>query len=138
MNRSQLQEVSRLKQKEAAALIKSGCFSGAYYLLGFSIETALKACIAKKVSRFDFPDKEFTSKTHTHDPEQLLRLAGLELQLKAEMQINSSLQLNWAVAKDWKVSSRYETNFSELDVKEFYSACTARKNGILPWIRTRW
>ena len=138
MNRSQLQEVSRLRQKEAAALIKAGCFAGAYYLLGFSIETALKACIARKVNRHDFPDKDFAIKAFSHSPEDLLRVAGLELQLKADMQSNPALQLNWAVAKDWKVSSRYEVNFSELDVKEFYSACTARKNGVLPWIRTRW
>jgi hypothetical protein len=54
------------------------------------------------------------------------------------MKENKSLEINWAVVKDWKESVRYEVTISDIQSKDFYSACTARKNGILPWIKKRW
>jgi hypothetical protein len=47
MNRNDLQNLSRLREKEAKVLLDNGCFAGAYYLLGYAVECALKACIAK-------------------------------------------------------------------------------------------
>jgi len=38
-------------------LLRLGLFDGAYYLAGYAVECALKACIAKGTQRFEFPDK---------------------------------------------------------------------------------
>lgn len=35
-----------------------GLYDGAYYLSGYAVEWALKACIAKNVKRYDFPDRK--------------------------------------------------------------------------------
>ena len=107
-------------------------------ILGYSVECALKACIAKQTKRHDFPDKDLAKKTHVHNLEQLLKLAGLAQDLEKDARANKNLELNWAVVKDWKEISRYTAATSAAEAKDLYSACTARKNGILSWIRARW
>lgn len=47
MNRKDLQELSKLRLKEAKLLIDNNSFDGAYYLCGYSVECALKAWIRK-------------------------------------------------------------------------------------------
>jgi hypothetical protein len=47
MNRNDFQKISRLRVKEAKALLDNGYPAGAYYLMGYAVECALKACIAK-------------------------------------------------------------------------------------------
>src|SRR6266704_2273860 len=73
--RRDFQRLAELRAKEAAALAKSRNQQGAYYLGGFAIECALKACIAKKTRRHDFPaDKTYAGKVYTHDLNELLKL----------------------------------------------------------------
>lgn len=138
MNRSQLQRISNERRKEAAALLRAGLFPGAYYLAGYSIECALKACIAKQTRRYDFPSKQIAPKVFTHDLETLVRLAGLETDLKHDLNANPALQLNWAIVKDWSEEVRYDLSITRAQVRDMYSACTSRKNGVLAWIRQRW
>ena len=134
MNRDELKEISRLRLKEASTLLKAGHYPGSYYLAGYAVECALKACIAKQTKRYDFPDKEFAKKVWVHDLKQLIKLAELE----KDMKTNKDIELNWAVVKDWKVDARYAVNISDVTARDFYSACTAKKNGILSWIKKRW
>lgn len=120
MNRQDLQELSRLRRREAAVLLKSKHYAGAYYLLGYAVECALKACIAKQTKRYDFPDKHIAQKAYAHDPEQLLKVAGLEQDLKIEMSGNRYLEVNWAVVKDWRESCGYNANISAAEARDFY------------------
>jgi len=138
MNRQELQEISRLRKREAATLLKAKRFEGAYYLVGYAVECALKACIAKQTRKHDFPDKAMAQKAHVHNLEELLKLAGLERALEADMKTNRDLELNWAVVKDWKETSRYTITIANSDARDLYAACTARKNGVLSWIRAKW
>ena len=138
MNRKKLQEIAKLRRKEAVALLKSNHYAGAYYLLGYAVECALKACIAKKTRKYDFPNKEIANKAYVHNLEQLLKLAELDRDLVQDMRINNTLAINWAVVKDWTESSRYSVNISSSDAKDLYSACTSRANGILSWIKLKW
>lgn len=138
MNRKELQDLSRLRRQEAAVLLKSRHYPGAYYLLGYSVEFALKAAIAKQTKKHDFPNKALVNKAYTHNLENLLKLAELQLALEKDMKENRALELNWAVVKDWTEQTRYQANILAAEAKDLYSACSARKNGILPWIRVRW
>ena len=137
MNRDSFREISRLRQKEAQALLKTGHYPGAYYLAGYAVECALKACIARQTRRNDFPDKKFAEKAWTHDLEQLVRAAGLAPELEKAKK-DGAFELNWAMVKDWSESSRYESKISRDQAKNFYSACVSRKHGILSWIKKRW
>jgi len=138
MNRSDLQGVSRLRVKEARLLLDNGYFSGAYYLLGYAIECALKACITKQIKRYDFPDRKLVNDSYTHDLEKLLSISGLKAELQKETRSNPTLEVNWAIVKDWSEQSRYSTSISETQARDFYSAVTARKNGVLTWLKKWW
>jgi len=138
MNRAIFQRISELRRREAATLLAAGHYSGAYYLIGYAVECAFKACVAKQVRRYDFPDRKLANEVFTHDLEKLMKLAGLAPELENEMRTNKPLELNWAVVKDWSESSRYEIGISEAQARDLYSACTARGSGMLNWIRRRW
>ena len=69
MTRSDLQLLSRMRQREARVLLVNNHFAGAYYLTGYAVECALKAAVAKQVHRHDFPDKKLaTDATRTICP----------------------------------------------------------------------
>ncbi len=138
MNRDVLQGISRQRKKEAAALLRAGFFPGAYYLAGYAVECGLKACIAKQTRRHDFPDKRLAGEAWTHDLQKLAKLAGVWTDLETDMKASSALQVNWAIVKDWSEAVRYDMTITAAQAKDLYSACTARRTGILPWIRDRW
>ncbi len=125
-----------MRAKEAEVLAKNGNEEGAYYLGGFAIECALKACIAKKIKRYDFPlSARDANKVYTHDLNELLKLAELESYLDKEMKGNRALTASWTVVKNWKVESRYET--SGLNGADMVAAVNST-DGVLSWIRRRW
>jgi hypothetical protein len=138
MNRTDLQTLSRLRQGEARTLLNAGQYAGAYYLAGQSVECALKACVARLTQRFAFPNKEFALQAYSHKLPPLLKLAGLDPALAADAKTNPQLDINWSVVKDWDVDSRYDVAISAGLAKDMYTACAARRNGVLTWIRQRW
>ena len=138
MNRGVFQQISEIRRRDAVTLLKARQYSGVYYLIGYAVECALKACVAKQVRRYDFPDRKLANEVFTHDLEKLVRLAGLAPELKKQMEANKPLELNWAVVKDWSESSRYEIGITEAQARDLYSACTARRDGVLNWIKRRW
>jgi len=138
MNRSDLQSLSRQRRREAAALLRFRHFPGAYYLVGYAVECALKACIVRQTRRFDFPSKQIAQKVFVHDLEVLVKLAGLMQDLERDLRANASLQLNWAIVKDWSEESRYLLGITRAQALDLYSACTSRRTGVLPWVRQRW
>ena len=138
MNRSDLQEISRIRIREARTLLRFGLYHGAFYLTGYAVECAIKACICNQTKRFDFPDKKLASRAWVHNLEELMGLAGLTPELVRAIKSDQRFDLNWAVAKDWSEDSRYDSRTTALQAQNLYSACTARKSGILPWIRKRW
>ena len=138
MNRRDLQRLSNIRLSEAKALLDNGYYSGAYYLLGYAVECALKACIAKQVRQHDFPDLHRVRDSYTHDLQALLKISGLDIELGQENIRNPALHRNWITVRDWTVDSRYEYEIVEVAVREFHSAATVKSNGILPWLRRRW
>jgi HEPN domain-containing protein len=138
MNRATFQRISEIRRKEALALLNEGHYSGSYYLVGYAVECALKACVAKQVRRYDYPDRKLANEVFTHDLEKLMRLSGLAPELEKEMETNKPLELNWAVIKDWSEAARYDIGITETQARDLYSACTTRGSGVLNWIRRRW
>jgi len=110
VNRKELQALAEKRLKDAQVLYRNGRFDGAYYLAGYAVECALKACIAKKTKRHDFPDKKLTEKIYTHDLSKLLDTAGLAPSLKHEFQNDPALEVKWGFVRDWNEQSRYETH----------------------------
>jgi hypothetical protein len=83
VNRRDFKRLAELRLREAEALLRARHFSGAYYLGGYAIECALKACIAKRTKRFDFPEAPGKVRDYySHDLEQLVRVALLNSELE--------------------------------------------------------
>jgi hypothetical protein len=94
MNRTELQAVAAMRIDEAKTLLDAGQFSGAYYLVGYSVECALKACVARQVRRGDFPDKRLANEAFTHDLEKLVAVAGLKQGFETDRRANPLLEVN--------------------------------------------
>ena len=106
-------------------------------MAGYSVEFALKACIAKKIRKSGIPDKNFLYNFFQHDLRVLIKLAGLEgLRGKLE-KINTDFAVNWGILKEWDSSSRYKV-YTEIEATELYNSIISRKGGVLPWIRNYW
>jgi HEPN domain-containing protein len=137
MNRSDLQRLTGIRIREARILFKAGEYSGAYYLAGYAVECALKACIAKKTRRFDFPDKSRALQSYTHNLRELLRLAGLNDDLEATQKTSEKFAAGWNEVCKWTEESRYST-WTKNDAGQILDAIVRRKDGVLPWIKLHW
>ncbi len=137
MNRADLQDLARLRIREAQALLAVGEWSGAYYLAGYSVECGLKASIARQFKRFEWPDKALVIKSYTHDLPALLGLAGLERPLNAEMSADRVFRTNWLIVKDWTEGARYVV-WSRAQASDLIGAVTDRSHGVLGWIKRHW
>ena len=65
MNRRSFQKLAEARLLDGKALLKAKRYDAAYYLTGYVIECALKACVAKKTKRYEFPRKDAGS-LYTH------------------------------------------------------------------------
>jgi HEPN domain-containing protein len=137
MNRLGLQELARIRLAEARTLLENGHAPGAYYLCGYAVECALKACIARQTREHDFPDKKLANAAHTHKLAELVKLAGLEPELDREIRTSPDFSDNWTVVKDWSEESRY-TIKGDKETRDLLAAITNRTYGVLPWIRRHW
>ena len=136
MTRKDFQLLAELRANEAAVLARNGNEQGAYYLAGMAIECALKACIAKRTRKHEFPpDRKYIDRAYSHELTELLKLAGLNDRLDKDMKTKPELGTNWGVVKSWKVDSRYET--SGLRGADMCMAIMG-PDGVLTWIRKRW
>jgi HEPN domain-containing protein len=138
MNRTDFQNLTKLRVREAKVLLRNKHYDGAYYLLGYSVECAFKACVAKQMRRFDIPDKKLVNDIYTHDLNKLLRISGLEPEFRKESMVNPAFELNWAIVKDWSEESRYLSGITRAKARDFHSAVLSRRSGILPWLKKWW
>lgn len=129
--------VAKRRLQEATILQRAGEFSGAYYLAGYSIECALKACILKAIKKYHMPDKKIVIDSHTHNLEQLVKLAGLEHSRAQHALANTTFGSNWAVVKDWNEASRYET-WSQQEAADLLLAIGQRGSGVFVWTKKHW
>lgn len=137
MNRKDLQSLAQVRLKEARVLLDAGLADGAYYLAGYALECALKACIAKSTQRHDFPDKKSADASHTHDLKRLVEIAKLGLQLSEQANKDSSFRDNWDLAQRWSELSRYRRHDHE-EAQALVEAIAERKHGVIKWIKQHW
>jgi hypothetical protein len=137
MNRADFQQLAELRIREAQALLAAGLPSGAYYLAGYSVECALKACIAKRTQLHDFPEKKLVNDSHTHDLGKLLQLAELKTELDTVLDADPEMRSNLETVQDWSETTRYQRK-TPADAIALLTAIEDQEGGLLPWIRLRW
>lgn len=137
MNRRDFQRIAQIRMQEADALLKSRNYSGAYYLCGYAVECGLKACIAKLIKQYEFPNRKTVNDSYSHDLVQLVRVAGLNTELDIAKGTDPNFELNWTIAKDWSEESRYRLHRRQASL-ELYNAIADPVHGVLPWIERYW
>jgi hypothetical protein len=114
-----------------------GLYDGTYYLAGYAVECALKACIAKYTRRHEFPDKKKVDLSHSHDLLQLVRVAGLEDEHRMRVSGDPDFETNWDVVKRWSEQSRYRRHLPE-SAHELLVAASDKRHGVMRWIKLHW
>jgi HEPN domain-containing protein len=137
VNRKDLQLLAQTRLAKAKALLSVGCPDGAYYLAGYAVECALKACIAKGTERHDFPEKKSVDAGYTHNLKDLIKVANLELARLEDTKADPTFRDNWEMVKEWSEQSRYRRQDSEM-ARAFIRAIGERKHGVFAWIKRRW
>lgn len=137
LTRGDLQELSKKRIEEAETLLLNpgrSLSDGAYYLAGYAVELALKACIIVRLRNSEeFPAKKFSENCYTHNLNALLHLAGLETTVKADRK----LAFNWAIVQDWNETSRYLER-DPAAAASLIHAVSDPAHGVLPWLMKLW
>ncbi len=138
MNRGDFQKLAKIRLEDAEALLEKQRYSGAYYLCGYVIECALKACIAKQTKEFDFPpDRKVIDVIYIHDLARLIKSGGIEETFNKDLNKDKKLASYWSVLKGWTEASRYE-EYDQKKAQDIYQAIADKNHGVLQWISQRW
>ena len=137
LTRTDFQQLADIRAAEAAALLAAGCWDGAYYLAGYAVECALKACVAKTTVAEEFPDKKRATQAYTHDLDDLFGLARLRDERNATAKSDLKFSESWDKVKAWAEDARYE-RWTEGQARGLLTAVVEPTYGVLQWIKSRW
>jgi HEPN domain-containing protein len=142
VDRNQRKALAEEWLEDARVLLNAKRWSAAYYLSGYVVECALKACLLKHLGESGaiFGDSKHLKRLAdcwTHDLEVLVGLAGLDAMFGQARGANAALETNGGVVKDLKETSRYESR-PEAEALAMYEAVTHDPDGVYPWIRAHW
>lgn len=137
LSRDDLQRIAEVRFDDALLLLRSNRPSSAYYLAGYAIELALKACISKIFQSNAIPDKSFVNAIHTHKLAELMNMSGLLPALNVKMKADSVFAGNWGIVSQWNESSRYEI-WDPVAAASLLQAINDQEHGVLPWLKIHW
>lgn len=131
-SRSNFEKLVNLRMNEAKLLLDAKDWDGAYYLVGYAVEFALKTRIISKLMQSDsFPDKKLGENFYKHDLTLLRKFAELDV----EMDNDPAISVYWDIVKDWSEQSRYGIGKTDSEATDLYEAI---EKEVLPWIKARW
>jgi len=139
MTRKDLQELSRLRLREANALYKARLYDGCVYLAGYAVELALKARICRLLRVKEYPlSGDIGRSFRVHNLEQLKLLAGLTPEI--DVKRNKELFDNWSKAVEWDPEQRYDApgKYNDKTAKVILDGLTAKPDGVFTWLTKRW
>jgi HEPN domain-containing protein len=138
VNRADLQQLTEARLADAQVLLEAGRWDGAYYLLGYVVECALKSCITKQFGLHEVPDKKLVGDFYSHDLKNLLKIAGLSGEFASRARKDSTFETNWTTIQDWTETTRYRIGVAEQNVRSLLDAIVNIDSGVLTWLRTQW
>jgi HEPN domain-containing protein len=137
LDRDLLQKLANTRLVEAKALLDIGMYDGAYYLSGYVIELALKACIAKKTKEYSYPDLKTVKASYTHDLSDLLKTSELEPTFLKDKKNDPQLGIYWSIVEGWSEETRYTINDKQ-DAEGLLNAISDKNSGVFTWIKQHW
>jgi HEPN domain-containing protein len=133
----ELEALSQARRQEAVALFRARQYSGAYYLAGYAVELAIKACIAKRFRAGVIPDRRVVQSVYSHDLEALIGVAGLRDELDTDLRASLAFRNAWGAVRDWNEQSRYAV-WDATEAEHLIKAVGDDNNGVLQWLRARY
>jgi HEPN domain-containing protein len=137
ISRWELQALANEKAADAELLFRHGRFSNTYYLFGYSVEIALKACVAKLFVADALPDRQTVNRIFTHNLEDLMRLTGLGSELEAQARRSPEFDGSWTIVVQWSEQARYMMT-DEPKCSELRNAVLDEYHGVLQWLTNHW
>jgi HEPN domain-containing protein len=138
ISRSQFVKLAELRLQDARMLLDTRRYAAAYYLAGYAVECALKACIAKRFRANVVPDRKLVERIYTHTLSELLILAELKDVLEQVRKLDAAFGSNWDTAKDWNPDIRYQVRVTRRMANDLYTAVADANHGVLQWLRCHW
>ena len=128
-----LKKTSEERLDDVKVLYTNNRYDGAMYLSGYVLEIALKARICKLLNISEYPDDaKFKQVYLTHDFDVLLKLSGLENELKTG---DPSLFTDWSIVTGWNPIMRYQVmGKTKKDIRTMMVSLF----NIFRWIKTKW
>ena len=137
LSKKDLEALAQTRFDDAQLLLHAGRSSSAYYLAGYAVELALKACIAKLIQSEAIPDKALILATYTHELDKLLSTAELRPEFTVECNANTQLAANWAIVTKWNEASRYQV-WDAAAATSLIDAVGEPNNGVFQWLKKHW
>jgi HEPN domain-containing protein len=138
VNHRDFQTLANTRLAEAQLLHEAGFYDGAYYLAGYAVECALKACIARRTRMHDFPPTPNELRgIYTHRLLDLVKSADLAESLADRIRACRLFEGHWDIATQWSEESRY-LRWSTSDADRLLAAISDPQHGVLRWLREHW
>jgi hypothetical protein len=137
MTKSDLEKLAQLRLDDAILLLQTNRCSSAYYLAGYSVELALKACIAKLIQPNTIPDRAFINAIYVHKFNDLLSTAGLRPALDKDLKADTQFAAYWAIANNWSEESRYAF-WDPCAAVSLIQAIHEPDHGVFQWVKKHW
>ena len=83
LTKKDLEFLADTRLDDAVHLFHGARYSAAYYLSGYTVELAIKACIAGVFHANVIPDKSFVNAVYSHKLDDLLLYAGAQRKVTA-------------------------------------------------------
>jgi hypothetical protein len=135
--KADLETLAETRLEDSILLLQAGRSFSAYYLAGYAVELALKACIAKSFQPNTIPDKAFVNEIYQHSLEKLLRIAGLLPAFTVDSGANPALAAAWGIASQWTETSRYLL-WDAISAASLVNAIGDPGNGVFQWVKRHW
>jgi hypothetical protein len=138
MNRNDLQLLADIRVADAEALLTAGRWAAAYYLVGYAVECALKACASNRFREHEVPDRKMVDDFYTHRLDILLGVSGVKNPFDARLRSDPAFSRNWDTVRDWNETARYNHSITETRAREMFLAVTEPSLGVLTWLKTQY
>jgi len=137
LTKTDLEALASTRLDDALFLFQAGRASSAYYLAGYSVELALKACISKAFQPDTIPDKTFVNELYTHSLAKLLGTAGLTAPFESDSKLDPRLAASWGIVSNWTEASRYSL-WDSVSAGSLIVAIADVDHGVFQWVKKHW
>jgi hypothetical protein len=137
LTKANLEKLAQMRLDDAVLLWHHRKASSAYYLSGYAVELAFKACICKLFQPDVIPDKAFVNAIYTHQFSELLKVAGLTQDFETDSKADPVLATNWVITCKWNEASRYELH-DTMSAAALIGAIIEPQHGVFQWVKKHW